>query len=124
MDRIANVKAQLKLQEWAQRIADCQSSDKTVAAWCEANNINTKTYYYWLRKVRNHTLNQMPAIAENLPAPAEDKPVTFKQLEVTSPIHGKQPAVIVRLANATIEISAGTDQKTVEAVLLALKAVC
>ena len=24
----------------------------TVKAWCEANGICTKTYYYWLRKLR------------------------------------------------------------------------
>lgn len=124
MDKIANVKAQLRLQEWAQIISDCQSSDMTVAAWCEINNINIKTYYYWLRKVRNHTLEHTPALTEKLPAPVEDKPVTFKRLEVESPVSGMQPAVIVHLGNATVEISAGTDRQTVEAVLQALKAVC
>lgn len=55
MDKIANVKSQLRLPKWAQIFSDCQASDMTVAAWCEANNINIKSYYYWLRKVRNHT---------------------------------------------------------------------
>ena len=124
MDKIANVKAQLRLQEWARLIEDCQSSDMTVAAWCEANSISTKTYYYRLRKVWEHTLESTPALMDSLPAMPEDKPVTFKQLEVVSPVSGKQPAVIVHLSNATVEISAGIDQKTVEAVLLALKSVC
>ena len=124
MDKIGNVKAQLRLQEWARLIEDCQSSDMTVAAWCEANNISTKTYYYRLRKVREHTLEHVPALTENLSAPVKDKPVSFKQLKVTSPTCERQSAIIVHLANATVEISSGTDQKTVEAVLLALKAVC
>ncbi len=124
MDRIANVKAQLRLQEWARLIEDCQSSNMTVSAWCEANNLSTKTYYYRLRKVREHTLEHVPALTENLPTPADEKPVSFKQLEVASPIYERHPAVTVHFANATVEISAGTDQKTVEAVLLALKAVC
>lgn len=124
MDKITNVKAQLRLQEWARLIADCQSSNMTVAAWCEANKLSTKTYYYRLRKVREHTLEHVPALSENLPAQTEDKPVAFKQLQVASPIYESHPAATVHFANATVEISAGIDQKTMEAVLLALKAVC
>ena len=47
MDKIANVKSQLRLQQWAKIIADCQASDMTVVAWCKANNINIKSYTYF-----------------------------------------------------------------------------
>ena len=124
MDKIANVKSQLRLQQWAQVIADCQASDMTVVSWCEANNINIKSYYYWLRKVRNHTLEQMPELTENLPVPAEDEPVTFKRLDVQTPVPALSAAVIIRLPNATVEVSEGTSQQTVQAVLMALQAVC
>lgn len=124
MDKIANVKSQLRLQQWAKIIADCQASDMTVVAWCEANNINIKSYYYWLRKVRNHTLEQMPQLTENLPVPTEDDPVTFKRLDVQTPVPEAAAAVIIRLPNATVEISEGTSQQTVQAVLMALQAVC
>ena len=124
MDKIANVKSQLRLQQWAKIIADCQASDMTVVAWCEANNINIKSYYYWLRKVRNHTLEQMPQLTENLPVPTEDDPVTFKRLDVQTPVPEAAAAVIIRLPNATVEVSEGTSQQTVQAVLMALHAVC
>ena len=123
MDKIANVKSQLRLQQWAQIISDCQASDMTVVAWCEANNINIKSYYYWLRKVRNHTLEQMPELTENLPVPMEDDSVTFKKLDVQTPV-AAAAAVIIRLPNATVEVSEGTSQQTVQAVLMALQAVC
>jgi len=124
MDKIANVKSQLRLQQWAKIIADCQASDMTVVAWCEANNINIKSYYYWLRKVRNHTLEQMPQLTENLPVPTEDDPVTFKRLDVQTPVPEAAAAVIIRLPNATVEVNEGTSQQTVQAVLMALQAVC
>lgn len=124
MDKIANVKSQLRLQQWAKIIADCQASDMTVVAWCEANNINIKSYYYWLRKVRNHTLEHMPQLTENLPVPTEDDPVTFKRLDVQTPVPEAAAAVIIRLPNATVEVNEGTSQQTVQAVLTALQAVC
>ncbi len=122
MDKIANVKAQLRLQKWSQLIEECQSSNMTVTAWCEANDIHIKTYYYWLRKVRNHTLQQMPALTEDLPADQEESPVIFKKLNAAAPLAAA--AVIIRLPNATIEVREGTSQQTVQAVLLALQAVC
>ena len=75
MDKIANVKAQLRLQKWPHFIEECQLSNMTVTAWCEANDIHIKTYYYWLRKVRNHTLQQMLALTEGLAADQGESPV-------------------------------------------------
>ena len=124
MDKVSSVKAQLRLQEWAGLIAQCQSSYMTVAAWCEANGINIKSYYYWLKKVRLHTLDNLPALTESLPEKREEPPVVFKSLEVTSPVIQMQASVIVHLPQATLEVAQGVDRQTVEAVLLALKSVC
>ena len=96
----------------------------TVVAWCEANNINIKSYYYWLKKVRLHTLDSMPALSEKLPEKPVESLLVFKPLEVTSPVAGMRASVIVHLPQATIEVPDGVSQHTVEAVLLALKATC
>ena len=40
MDKVKAVKAQLRLQQWAERISECQASSMTVVAWCEAHDIN------------------------------------------------------------------------------------
>lgn len=124
MDKITAVKSKLKLQQWAERIAECQASSMTVVAWCEANNINIKSYYYWLKKVRLHTLDSMPVLSEKLPAKPVESPLVFKPLEVTSPVAGMRASVIVHLPQASIEVPDGVSQHTVEAVLLALKATC
>ena len=124
MDKIKRVKAQLRLQQWAERISECQASTMTVAAWCEAHDINIKTYYYWLRKVREATVENLPVSALHMSAEIYQEHAHFNKLEVQSQLPGVQAAVIVHLPQATLEVAQGTDQQTVEAVLLALKSLC
>lgn len=38
------VKNQMTLQNWAQEVAECQSSGMTVSAWCELQGKNVKTF--------------------------------------------------------------------------------
>ncbi len=39
------------LREWTARFAECRSSGMTVKAWCEAQGLSIKTYYYWEKRV-------------------------------------------------------------------------
>ena len=48
-----------KLRQWTGLICDCKASGKTVTAWCAEQNINTKTYYYWQRRVREVACKQL-----------------------------------------------------------------
>lgn len=41
-----------RLNKWTDIIRECQSSGQTVTAWCTEHDINPKSYYYWLKKVR------------------------------------------------------------------------
>ena len=63
---------------------------------------------------------------DNLPVPIveQPKPVSFKKLEVQTPVTGTQAAVIIRLNGATVEVNDGTSQQTIQAVLLALQSIC
>ena len=70
---------------WLNIIDQCQErpANVTVRQWLKDNDINEKSYYYWLRKFRKETYDQMqiPAVTENtteisfveLAAPASEK---------------------------------------------------
>lgn len=118
MDQVTQAKTQFRLEQWNKLILDCQASGMSVSSWCKRNNVSEPSYYYYLKRIRKQAL-------ENLPVPVqEEKLVSFKKLEVQTPITDVQPAVIIHLPSATIEVRNGTNQQTVEAVLLALKSIC
>ena len=91
----------------------------TVTAWCNKNNICEQTYYRNLKVL-------LAEICENFPIPTEisEKPVSFKKLEVQTPVTGTRAAIVIRLNGATVEVNEGTSQQTIQAVLLALQSIC
>ena len=56
------LKAVHRVQVWAERIAECRSSGKSVRAWCREKEISEKTYYYWQRRL----YQQMISAAEGV----------------------------------------------------------
>ncbi|MFQ7292448.1 MAG: IS66 family insertion sequence element accessory protein TnpA [Monoglobales bacterium] len=54
MDKIVQIKNNVKLHEWSMMVKACRSSGLTVSQWCNENDIKLKTYYYRLRKVREY----------------------------------------------------------------------
>ena len=55
---ITEIKTRVSLQEWQQRILDCQNSGMSGKAWCCENGISTGAYYFHLRKVRESVLEE------------------------------------------------------------------
>ena len=119
MNQVTTVRKYLKREQWKTLIKECQSSGMTVNAWCNLNNICEQTYYRNLKILRSE-------ICENFPVPTEisEKPVSFKKLEVQTPVAGTRAAVVIRLNGATVEVNEGTSQQTIQAVLLALQSIC
>lgn len=56
---------QVRLQQWAEQIRDCQSRPKgmDVETWCAQNNLTKANYYYRLRRVREVCLEQVQGTA-------------------------------------------------------------
>lgn len=123
MDQFLPVKKAARLQMWQERINEFHSSGLTLKEWLRQNNITRDSYYYWLRKCRAAAVENLPAELKAQMATA-DTAITFKKLEVQTPLQNLQPAVTIRLPNATLEIANGAMQQTVEAVLLALRSTC
>lgn len=77
------VAEQIRLQQWADQIRDCQNrpSDMKVDAWCREHGITKANYYYRLRRVREACLelcDSSPSFVE-LTAPAESIPAKVSQ---------------------------------------------
>lgn len=120
MNQVTLAKNQMRAENWRSLISACRQSGQTVVNRCQENGIHTKTYYYWLRKLRKQELS-----GKELPIPvSENKPVVFRHLEVKTPLERNRTAVIIHLPSAAIEVADGTSQSTVEAVLPALQCLC
>ncbi len=60
MDRISQIKNELRMKEWAAMVRECRSSGLTVKDWCMNNGVNIKTYYYRLKRVRSFICDHNP----------------------------------------------------------------
>ena len=120
MDEVTQVKNQYRMEQWTQLIKECQFSGLPVKTWCTQNDVRESSYYYWLKKLRKDAYQQqLPTTQKDIP-----KPVEFAKVQVNTPRPIHQAAMIIHLPFATIEVIEGTSQKTVEAVLAALKNIC
>lgn len=67
------VAEQVRLQQWAEQIKDCQSrpADMKVETWCAGQGLTKACYYYRLRRVREAFLAASPkdALFVELPVP-------------------------------------------------------
>ena len=118
MDKVTDAKNEVRLKQWTKIIQACQASGMTVVAWCSQNNVNTKSYYYWLRKLRAmacETTQELPAIRDEQAI----VPLEFKQ-----PKSSESAIITVHLSSVSIDIQNGASQTTIEAVLAALKNIC
>lgn len=68
------VAEQVRLQQWAEQIKDCQNrpADMKVDTWCTQHGLTKACYYYRLRRVREACLTacQKDGIFVELPVPA------------------------------------------------------
>lgn len=115
MDKITDVKAEFRLKQWTQIVQTCQASGMTVVAWCNQNNVKTKSYYYWLRKLRS-----LACESKSLTTRCNEQPivpVAFKQTKTTA-------AITIHLPSISVDIQDGASRETIEAVLSALKMIC
>ena len=58
MATIGEVKKELRYREWAEEIAECQSSGMAVKEWCRMKGLSSNTYYRRLRVLRTSLLAQ------------------------------------------------------------------
>lgn len=54
MADVLAVRDEYRAQTWAMLIQECNNSGLTKREFCQQRGISEKSFYYWLRKLRNH----------------------------------------------------------------------
>ena len=80
---ITEIKSKVSLQEWQQRILDCQNSGMSVKAWCQQNGISTGSYYFHLRKIRESVLEENQIIPLEPPKPVSSTGIRIESAGIT-----------------------------------------
>lgn len=108
MDKVTH---QVRCEQWTKIINECLASGMNKTAWCKANGISDKSFFYWQRILRNEAY----ATTKQLPVPIEAKKetsVTFVELKPTTTpaiTHSEfQPDIIIRKNDLVIEVSNNT----------------
>lgn len=67
---ITEIKTTVSMEQWQQRIMDCQQSGMSIKAWCRENGVATNSYYHYLRKIRENMLQEKQLVPLELSKPA------------------------------------------------------
>ena len=94
-----------RLVEWGRRVEACRNSGQRVSEWCEEHGIPVSTYYSWQRKV--------------FEAVSAEKEVCFAEIPVRS--ESADIAASIQCGELRVEIHAGADGETIQAIMRALK---
>lgn len=77
---------QTRIQEWAEKVRDCQSRPKgmDVETWCAQNNLTKANYYYRLRRVREVYLEQFQETSREFIEISNPKPQIPEEEKLSS----------------------------------------
>lgn len=99
---VQKISNHVRMKKWMTIIDECSKSGLPVKTWCNQNNISEQSYYYWLKKIRTQTVQELT-----------NNQVSFSPI----PIQGKIPPKTVVLISITkgdirIEVPETIDQDT------------
>ena len=117
MDKVTSAKTQFRIKQWTKIIQTCQASEMTIASWCAQHNINIKSYYYWLRKLRTLSCEN-----KTLPVAPNEQPIIVPLS--LKPSNIATAAITIHLPAASIDIHQGASREIIETVLAALRTSC
>jgi transposase-like protein len=109
-----------RLNKWIEIIRECRSSGQTVAAWCTEHDINPKSYYYWLKKVRLAASEALtPINSENsLIVPVD---ISRQTAHSNSEMKSMSSDIVIRIGSLTLELSNHASAALIENTLKAIQ---
>ena len=109
---------EVRLAHWREIIRGQRESGQSIRAYCRAQGVHEKSYYYWQRRLRE-------AVCAALPA-RQEVAMTFTQLVPQEQCTEETTLgkIIIRLGKAEVEIIGEVSQSTLERVLRSVSAIC
>jgi hypothetical protein len=102
-------------QEWSSRIANFKSSGQTMSAWCAAHNLSIHQLKYWLKKM-------------NIPGRTKPSDDSTQWLPVTLTGSAKEAdksrSLVIRVGQASIEVSTNFNPNLLREIVRTLTASC
>ena len=101
----------VRMTNWLNIISQCQNRPAGISAkqWLAENDVNEKSYYYWLRKIRREVCEQ-----EGLQEVTNSSALSFVEIPVktaldTTPVPtvpaAMTPVAVIRSGRLTLELS-------------------
>ena len=84
MDKITH---QVRAEHWTKILNECMNSGMSKTAWCRANGISEKQFFYWQRILRREAYEasqnpSLPAAAETKQLSAVQQSVSFAEIKL------------------------------------------
>ena len=80
---ITEIKTTVSMEQWQQRIMECQQSGMSIKAWCQENGVATSSYYHYLRKIRESMLQEKQLVPLELSKPALSSEIRIETCGIT-----------------------------------------
>ena len=86
MDKITH---QVRAEHWTRILNECMNSGMSKTAWCRANGISEKQFFYWQRILRREAYEAsqnppLPVVAEAEPMSAVQRTVSFAEIKASA----------------------------------------
>lgn len=105
MADVLAVRDEYRAQSWAMVIRECQASGLSNREFCRQRGIAEKTFYYWLRKLREQAV-EAAAVPELVPL--EESPVCTDMLNI-------------RFRGSEISVPGGVDMEALASLLRSIQ---
>jgi hypothetical protein len=103
-------KSELRI-EWEQRMENFMSSGQSASKWCATNDVNIHQFWYWKKRLK---AGQTPEIEST----------KWLAIEMEDSIEQSKNKLIVRVGQASVEVSPGFDSNLLADVVRTLRSIC
>lgn len=108
-----------RLNQWIEIIRECRNSGQTINRWCTEHAINPKSYYYWLKRVREAACEALPTLTSEGSSIVPVNTAGFMPADNTSATD-QLSDIRLRIGTVTIEIRNSASATLIENTVRAL----